>query len=149
MKALFLYLSIILIWTSCTNNKQNPSTANTQGKKKGANVVNVTTNPALSPQKSTAKANATVQFQVSGMVCKMGCGGAIKKELGSTGAVEFVDVSFEEDQPSQSIVVYYDAKKTNPVKLTEQIERVNDGNFSVVGVRKEPFDAKALQALMK
>lgn len=149
MKALFLNLSIILIWTSCTNNKQNPSTANTQGKKKGANVVNVTTNPALSPQKSTAKANATVQFQVSGMVCKMGCGGAIKKELGETGAVEFVDVSFEEDQPSQSIVVYYDAKKTNPVKLTEQIERVNDGNFSVVGVRKEPFDAKALQALMK
>ncbi len=149
MKALFLNLSIILIWTSCTNNKQNPSTANTQGKKKGANVVNVTTNPALSPQKSTAKANATVQFQVSGMVCKMGCGGAIKKELGATGAVEFVDVSFEEDQPSQTIVVYYDAKKTNPVKLTEKIERLNDGDFSVVGVRKEPFDAKALRALMK
>jgi len=149
MKALFLTLSIILIWTSCTNNKQSQSTANTQGKKKGANVDNVTTNPALSPQKSTAKANATVQFQVSGMVCKMGCGDAIKKELGATGEVEFVDVSFEEDQPSQTIVVYYDAKKTNPVKLTEKIERLNDGDFSVVGVRKEPFDAKALRALMK
>ncbi len=149
MKALLLNLSIILIWTSCTNNKQNPSTANTQGKKKGANVVNVTTSPALSPQKSTAKANATVQFQVSGMVCKMGCGGAIKKELAATGAVEYVDVSFEEDLPAQAIVVYYDAKKTDPVKLTERIEAINDGDFSVVGVRKEPFDAKALQALMK
>lgn len=149
MKVNYLLISLLILISSCKEKGQGSGTQNvvitkTDKKQKG--------NSAPGSKESTvtlAKANATVQFQVSGMVCKMGCGGAIKKELVSTGAVEFVDVSFEEDQPSQTIVVYYDSKKTDPVKLTERIELINDGDFSVVGVRKESFDAQKLKTLMK
>ncbi|MFN5735274.1 MAG: heavy-metal-associated domain-containing protein [Flavobacteriales bacterium] len=149
MKRSISLILVLLLLGSCNGKNESLSTKNVKATTQGAKAK-VTATKAKEPStKGTAKANATVQFQVSGMVCKMGCGGAIKKELAATGAVEYVDVSFEEDLPAQAIVVYYDAKKTDPFKLTERIEAINDGDFSVVGVRKEPFDAKALQALMK
>ena len=77
-------------------------------------------------------ANASMAFQVEGMVCKMGCGGAIRKELLESGAVTRVDVAFVEEAKSQEIVAYYDSTKIQVEGLKKILETTNDGQFKVI-----------------
>jgi copper chaperone CopZ len=83
-------------------------------------------------QKSIVKSNAKITFDVEGMVCKMGCGGAIRKNLLHTGGVERVEVDFVEEAKSQAITVHYDSTLTDIVQLKKRIEQTNDGQFTVI-----------------
>jgi hypothetical protein len=75
--------------------------------------------------------NEIADFEVSGMVCQMGCGGAIRKELYASGFVDQVDVNFEEDLPSNLISVHFNSDKITVEKIEEIIETINDGQFKV------------------
>jgi copper chaperone CopZ len=66
------------------------------------------------------------------MVCKMGCGGAIRKTLMHAGGVERVHVDFIEEAKSQAITVHYDSTLTNISQLKKRIEQTNDGQFTVI-----------------
>ena len=83
-------------------------------------------------QKSAVKSNAKITFDVEGMVCKMGCGGAIRKDLIHAGGVERVQVDFVEEAKSQAITVHYDSTLTDIVRLKKRIEQTNDGQFTVL-----------------
>ena len=87
-------------------------------------------------QKSVVKSNAKITFNVEGMVCKMGCGGAIRKNLLQAGGVERVEVDFVEEAKSQAITVHYDSTLTDIVQLQKRIEQTNDGQFTVLSTDK-------------
>ena len=87
-------------------------------------------------QKSIVKSNAKITFDVEGMVCKMGCGGAIRKDLIHAGGVERVQVDFAEEAKSQAITVHYDSTLTDIVQLKKRIEQTNDGQFTVLSSDK-------------
>lgn len=106
---------VALIFTSCGE----------QAKTKQATAVK-------KPNLSIAKANATATFMVEGMVCKMGCGGSIRKELRAGGFIERVEVNFEEDAKQQEITAYYDSTRIDIVEMKRIIEKANDGQFTVV-----------------
>lgn len=78
------------------------------------------------------KSNAKITFDVEGMVCKMGCGGAIRKNLLQAGGVERVEVDFAEEAKSQAITVHFDSTLTNVSQLKKRIEQTNDGQFTVI-----------------
>ena len=81
----------------------------------------------------TVKSNTKITFEVEGMVCKMGCGGAIRKNLIQAGGVERVQVDFVEEAKSQAITVHYDSTLTDITQLKKHIEQTNDGQFTVLG----------------
>jgi len=81
----------------------------------------------------TVKSNTKITFEVEGMVCKMGCGGAIRKNLIQAGGVERVQVDFVEEAKSQAITVHYDSTLTDITQLKKRIEQTNDGQFTVLG----------------
>lgn len=83
-------------------------------------------------QKSVVKSNAKITFDVEGLVCKMGCGGAIRKNLLQAGGVERVEVDFVEEAKSQGIRVHFDSTLTNVSQLKKRIEQTNDGQFTVI-----------------
>ena len=87
-------------------------------------------------QKSIVKSNAKITFDVEGMVCKMGCGGAIRKNLLHAGGVERVQVDFVEEAKSQAITVHYDSTLTDIAQLKKRIEQTNDGQFTVLNTDK-------------
>ena len=78
------------------------------------------------------KSNTKITFEVAGMVCKMGCGGAIRKTLMHAGGVQRVHVDFVEEAESQAITVHYDSTLTNISQLKKRIEQTNDGQFTVI-----------------
>ena len=82
---------------------------------------------------TTVKSNTKITFEVEGMVCKMGCGGAIRKTLMHAGGVERVQVDFVEEAKSQAITVHYDSTLTDITQLKKRIEQTNDGQFTVLG----------------
>jgi copper chaperone CopZ len=84
----------------------------------------------------TVKSNAKITFEVEGMVCKMGCGGAIRKDLIHAGGVERVQVDFVEEAKSQAITVHYDSTLTDIIQLKKRIEQTNDGQFTVLSTDK-------------
>jgi periplasmic mercuric ion binding protein len=87
-------------------------------------------------QKSVVKSNAKITFNVEGLVCKMGCGGAIRKNLLQAGGVERVEVDFVEEAKSQGITVHFDSTLTNVSQLKKRIEQTNDGQFTVLSTDK-------------
>ena len=74
-------------------------------------------------------ANSQADFNVEGMVCQMGCGGSIRKELKKTGAVERVEVNFVEEQKEQVVHVQYDSTLISTQKMTSILTSINDRQF--------------------
>ena len=79
-------------------------------------------------------ANTKLVLNVKGMVCKMGCGGAIRKELLATNAVEKVEVDFVEDKEAQLITVYYNNSVSSKEKLLKVITKMNDKQFTAESI---------------
>ena len=58
-------------------------------------------------------ANQVMTMEVDGMVCKMGCGGGIRKELKATGGVSLVEFDFEEERTTDVATIYFDQTNTS------------------------------------
>lgn len=112
---LFLTLSCILL-IACQQDKSSPKSPNIP-EKDSKNL------------KAQGKAKAT--FQVEGMVCKMGCGAAIRKDLLQSGCVVKVDIDFKEKAKEQTIIAHYDPSKIDITKMKAIIETTNEGQFKV------------------
>jgi copper chaperone CopZ len=69
--------------------------------------------------------------KVSGMVCKMGCGGAIRKELKSLKGVSRVAVDYEENREEQIIRIFYNSRFQNEEEIYAELEKINKGQFTV------------------
>jgi len=112
---LFLTLSCILL-IACQQDKSSPKSPNISEK-------------ASKNLKAQGKAKAS--FQVEGMVCKMGCGAAIRKDLLESGCVVKVEVDFKEESKEQTIIAHYDPSKIDITKMKAIIETTNEGQFTV------------------
>ena len=84
-------------------------------------------------------ANTKLALNVNGMVCKMGCGGSIRKELLATNAVEKVEVDFVEDKESQLITVYYNNSRSSKEKLLKVINEMNDKQFTAQAISESSY----------
>jgi len=118
MKKMFFFLLVGCLTFSC----QDTSPQNKPKAKPAAKAV-------VTP-------NSRVEMRVEGMVCKMGCGGAIRKELLNGGGVARVEVDFQEDQKSQIIVAHFDSTKIDTDAIKSRIKATNDGQFKVLEVRR-------------
>tara|TARA_A200000113_G_scaffold225405_1_gene246166 strand:- start:863 stop:1249 length:387 start_codon:yes stop_codon:yes gene_type:complete len=78
--------------------------------------------------------------KVSGMVCKMGCGGAIRKELTSLKGVSRVAVDYEENREEQIIRVFYNSRFHNEKEIYAELEKINDGQFRVGTTKSESLN---------
>ena len=93
-------------------------------------------------EKATTKpnvANTKLALNVRGMVCKMGCGGAIRKELLATNAVEKVEVDFVEDKEAQLVTVYYNNSVSSKEKLLKVISEMNDKQFTAETISESSY----------
>jgi copper chaperone CopZ len=85
---------------------------------------------SVNKSKPTAvNSNCQADYAVEGMVCQMGCGGSIRKELKLTGAVERVEVNFVEELKEQVVHVQYDSSKIAIQKITSILNSINDRQF--------------------
>ena len=82
-------------------------------------------------KEQVAVSNETLVTEVEGMVCSMGCGGSIRKELKSTGAVSRVEVDFDEEKEKQTVKISYDNRLISKKEIIERIEKLNNGQFTV------------------
>lgn len=88
-------------------------------------------------------ADQKATFMVDGMVCEMGCGGAIRKELYKTGAVTQVDVDFDEEQLENFVHIYFDSKKFSVDQIGKAIETINDNQFTVSFVKSKEVESSS------
>ena len=75
--------------------------------------------------------------KVSGMMCKMGCGGAIRKELTSLRGVSRVAVDYEEDREEQIISIFYNSSFHDEKEIYAELEKINNGQFTVGTTKSE------------
>ncbi|MBU3660522.1 MAG: heavy-metal-associated domain-containing protein [Flavobacteriales bacterium] len=82
-------------------------------------------------KEQVAVSNETLVTEIEGMVCSMGCGGSIRKELKSTGAVSRVEVDFDEEKEKQTVKITFDNHLISKKEIVDKIEKLNKGQFSV------------------
>lgn len=82
-------------------------------------------------------ANAQLDFSVEGMVCQMGCGGLMRKELKKTGAVERVEVQFVDKEKVQLVQVSFDSTLISGNKITSILNTINDHQFTAKPIAKK------------
>ena len=116
-----LYLLFSLLFLAACNNATID--------KKASKIVPATSN----------NANKKLALSVQGMVCKMGCGGSIRKELLATNAVEKVEVDFVEEKESQLITVYYNNSLSSKEKLLKVINEMNDKQFTAQTISESSY----------
>ena len=74
-------------------------------------------NNEVNTAKKISVANQKITFEVEGMVCKMGCGGSIRKALLETKSVSQVDVDYQDDRTKQIVSVSYNKGQINKKKI--------------------------------
>lgn len=82
-------------------------------------------------------ADRVLNLELEGMVCQMGCGGAIRKELNATGAVANCEFDFEEDRAMDVAKIEFDKDKITADEIVKIVSEINDGQFKVGKVSSE------------
>lgn len=90
--------------------------------------------------------NHKLTVEIGGMVCEMGCGGSIRKELYALGGVSSVDFDFEEEREMNVATVSYDDNKVDIEKIVEVLSHMNDGQFTVGKLTSESIDTSTNNA---
>ena len=65
------------------------------------------------------------------MMCKMNCGGSIKKALKSTTGVTDVEIDFEDGREINVAKVSFDSKLVNEQQMMEAVTSLYDNQYSV------------------
>lgn len=87
--------------------------------------------------------NQILTMEIDGMVCKMGCGGSIRKGLKETNGVASVDFDFEEERKTNIAKITYDKSIVSSEELIKIVSKLNDGQFLVGTVSFEDYTAPA------
>ena len=115
----FLYLPILAITLfACTCD----DTCDTEAEAEATAQAEVT---------ATAVADKMMTMEVSGMMCKMNCGGSIKKALKSTTGVTDVEIDFEDGREFNVAKITFDSKLVNEQQMMEAVTSLNDDQYSV------------------
>tara|TARA_B100001059_G_C17813105_1_gene573486 strand:+ start:1134 stop:1520 length:387 start_codon:yes stop_codon:yes gene_type:complete len=101
--------------------------------------IEVQTQEELTEQKKP-EADYQCVAKVSGMVCKMGCGGAIRKELKSLKGVSRVAIDYEENREEQIISVFYNSRFHDEEEIYAELEKINKGQFTIGATKSESLN---------
>jgi copper chaperone CopZ len=75
--------------------------------------------------------NKILSVEIEGMVCKMGCGGSIRKGLNETGSVSAVEFDFVDDREKNTAEIAFDSNSISSEEIVQAISKLNDGQFTV------------------
>jgi hypothetical protein len=92
--------------------------------------------------KTISVANQKITLEVEGMVCKMGCGGSIRKALLETKSVSQVDVDYQDDRTKQIVSVSYNKGQINKSAIVKLLETINDKQFKIAVIDEQAIAAK-------
>ena len=98
----------------------------------------------INETESPVVANYKLDLEIDGMVCKMGCGGSIRKELKETGSVEKVEFDFSEERETNFATVYFNSNEITESELVKRISEINEGQFKARAKNTEPLDTGGL-----
>jgi Cu+-exporting ATPase len=126
MKRIFLLVTIGLILTACSSEVQMDSNQ-TQDKLSNAELV---------------VPNRLLTVEIEGMVCEMGCGGSIRKDLKAAGGVSDVTFDYKEDRNTNFVAVTYDSQRITEQEMIERLSNLNDGQFTVGEKESEEFQVE-------
>lgn len=84
-------------------------------------------------------------MEVEGMVCEMGCGSSIRKELINLGGVSAVEFDFEEERASNTAKIAFDKDKVSVDEIVKAVSSINKGQFSVGKVSSEAIQQNHVQ----
>lgn len=83
--------------------------------------------------------NRILALEIEGMVCKMGCGGSIRKSLIETKAVSRVEIKFQEDAKRQLIRIHFDNELISEKEIINVLEKLNNHQFKVFPVKLSEY----------
>ncbi len=81
-----------------------------------------------------------IEIPVSGMSCEMACGGAIRKELLGTQAVNRVQFDFQMARDTNIAIVKFNAKEISQEKIVDLIQHINQGQFTTGKIQIKELD---------
>ena len=123
-KMKFIIPLTLLICVACNESATENATA----------IVNAE-DSALSKRKIVS--NYQCVAKVNGLVCKMGCGGAIRKGLTALEGVNRVIVDYDENREEQIVTVLYNSSLQNEKDIFSTIETLNKGQFTLGDTKSE------------
>lgn len=124
MKHLLLFFFSLLLFLSCSTEKEK-----TISKTKFVKTKQVS-------------ANRLLDAEISGMVCKMGCGASIRKEMLATKAVESCEIDYEDDRETNRVKIAFDKEIISADELISKINSMNDKQFKVISSESKQFESK-------
>ena len=86
--------------------------------------------------------NRKMTTEIDGMTCVMGCGGSIRKELLSTGAVSRCSFDFKGIDETSSAMIEFDKEKISADEIVNLIMNLNDGQFTLGEMSTETIAMK-------
>lgn len=123
MKHLFLFVSLLFFVSACSTDASNPT-----------DEANVNNEAEVVPDR-------LLTMQIDGMVCEMGCGGSIRKELNKLAGVSAVEFSFEEERKTNTAKISFDKDKTTVDAIVKAISALNDGQFKIGEISSESLSS--------
>ena len=126
MKRFFLIVTLGLILTACSSDVQVDSN------QKQSEVSEV----------DLVEPNRLLTVEIEGMVCEMGCGGSIRKDLKAAGGVSDVTFDYKEDRSTNMVAVHYDSQSITEQEMIELLSELNDGQFTVGKIESQEFQAE-------
>lgn len=82
-------------------------------------------------QKAEPVADKVMTMEVKGMMCKMNCGGSIRKSLKATGGVTKVEFDFEDGRETNVAKISFDSKLVNEQQMMEAVTSLYDHQYSI------------------
>jgi copper chaperone CopZ len=119
-----LSLAIFVLLFACSPNEQQKSISK-------------------STQSNKVVPNQILVAEVEGMVCKMGCGGAIRKELVETKAVSRVEIDYQEGSQKQTIKVHFDTQLISETQIVRKLEKINNKQFKVYPIGTSEIESSS------
>lgn len=75
--------------------------------------------------------NKLLTIEIEGMMCEMGCGASIRKELRATGAVGSIEYDFVDERKVNVAKIAFDKNKITVDKIISILTTMNDKQFTV------------------
>lgn len=119
MKRVFTILMGVYLFSSCAS-KENKEI-------KVVKKVSVNTRHEL----PDVIPNRSLSLEIEGMMCEMGCGSTIRKELKLTGGVHTVSYDFKDGREKNIATITFNKDKISVDKIMELISNLNDKQFKV------------------
>lgn len=119
MKHLIFSLMILLVISSCSSDAK------------------VSNEEAQENAQVDVVPDRMLTMEIEGMVCEMGCGSSIRKELVGLGGVSAVEFDFEEERASNTAKIAFDKDKVSVDEIVKAIGEINKGQFTVGKVSSE------------